>query len=723
MTFKLAALLTGIALVHDKLNDMKMDGVKVPNSRAIGIKPSPSTLQDLANIDLPAVPLFTALGYHQVVMPITNWRYRDVCKASFQTYPEAKVPFPDYTQVTMTTETPSNNVIGLLASWIELDSANTTVNEFSSTVLHYELQYAVYLGITKVVVAPPRNLNNLSTYANNMNTLLTRFPTLLLSISLPICEEPIVDQNTGEILSPVIDHLSTWDMWNSVRIQCNYHKNLSVSLLLPKLNIPSHVISRWIIEPVSILLISSSVFVPNSKNYPVLNKYNQTLLWKFLQKNWNSPPLLLLHGIDKPEAITLDKDSHLFASQQGEEVFLGDLSYFKYINFISQTTEKNLQLSPLELICSKFFQNGKSSLQNPLQPLEHNLDNITYEIFEQDKTKYDSYEAAITSLLYDIPLKEIEVLVVGPGRGPLIDRILRSSQTTSKICRITLIEKNVSVGVHLQNRNHFEWNSAVSIIVGDLRSSNTYSELKDRKFNLVVSELLGSLGDNELSPECLYPVQEHCLNGCIFIPQKVVSLVAPLIVSPQVYSQISSIQPHKPYLILLNQFEVLSSKFREIWRFNHPDQNQDLKRFNKVSFKCHNKGLIHGIIGCFKLTLYKDIEISNHPSIPHPNSLTSWLPILFPLETPIFLSDDQEVEILMKRDFDSNRVWYEWSVESFIYLLLPPQKGRTLKDRNAHNSVFGGIPVEEDSDDCQVRVRTGVTRIHNTNGEYNSMRL
>lgn len=50
----------------------------------------------------------------------------------------------------------------------------------------------------------------------------------------------------------------------------------------------------------------------------------------------------------------------------------------------------------------------------------------------------------------------------------------------------------------LQQRKASEWREKVGILFGDMRSL-VLPELAD----IVVSELLGSFGDNELSPECL----------------------------------------------------------------------------------------------------------------------------------------------------------------------------------------------------------------------------
>ena len=50
----------------------------------------------------------------------------------------------------------------------------------------------------------------------------------------------------------------------------------------------------------------------------------------------------------------------------------------------------------------------------------------------------------------------------------------------------------------MQERKEFDWGGSVNILYGDMRTV----ELPE-KVDILVSELLGSFGDNELSPECL----------------------------------------------------------------------------------------------------------------------------------------------------------------------------------------------------------------------------
>lgn len=56
----------------------------------------------------------------------------------------------------------------------------------------------------------------------------------------------------------------------------------------------------------------------------------------------------------------------------------------------------------------------------------------------------------------------------------------------------------LSICCSLQERQDTEWRDRVKIIFGDMRLIDV-----PEKADILVSELLGSFGDNELSPECL----------------------------------------------------------------------------------------------------------------------------------------------------------------------------------------------------------------------------
>ena len=155
-----------------------------------------------------------------------------------------------------------------------------------------------------------------------------------------------------------------------------------------------------------------------------------------------------------------------------------------------------------------------------------------YETFEKDPIKYREYQRAIMLALQDrqstgrfakmsvdacAPTSETAtgaadgagaagveptvIMVVGAGRGPLVAAALAASQEAGVPVKVYAVEKNENAVVTLQNRclNEPQWEAHVTVVPGDMREVSHGNVLAD----ILVSELLGSWGDNELSPECL----------------------------------------------------------------------------------------------------------------------------------------------------------------------------------------------------------------------------
>lgn len=84
-----------------------------------------------------------------------------------------------------------------------------------------------------------------------------------------------------------------------------------------------------------------------------------------------------------------------------------------------------------------------------------NLESATYQVFETDPIKYRQYEEAVYRALIDMSVKSKEtktdmyffnlisvVMVVGAGRGPLVDRSIRASERANVPIKLYAIEKN-----------------------------------------------------------------------------------------------------------------------------------------------------------------------------------------------------------------------------------------------------------------------------------------
>ncbi len=102
------------------------------------------------------------------------------------------------------------------------------------------------------------------------------------------------------------------------------------------------------------------------------------------------------------------------------------------------------------------------------------------------------------------------LMVVGAGRGPLVRAALAAAQKADRKIRVYAVEKNPNAIVTLQCLADEEWGDKVTIVSSDMRDWDA-----PEKADILVSELLGSFADNELSPECLDGAQKF-LKGLLY---------------------------------------------------------------------------------------------------------------------------------------------------------------------------------------------------------------
>jgi type II protein arginine methyltransferase len=122
---------------------------------------------------------------------------------------------------------------------------------------------------------------------------------------------------------------------------------------------------------------------------------------------------------------------------------------------------------------------------------------------------------------------QITVLYFGAGRGPLIRSTLKAAKKADVYDRVHVValDKNPNAIITLRNMIFDEkLQDKVTLIAGDMRKLTT-NELQG---DILVSELLGSFGDNELSPECLIPTEKYLKKGGIFVPWSYTNQVIPL---------------------------------------------------------------------------------------------------------------------------------------------------------------------------------------------------
>eukprot|EP00920_Eleutheroschizon_duboscqi_P000875 GHVT01002178.1.p1 GENE.GHVT01002178.1~~GHVT01002178.1.p1 ORF type:complete len:559 (+),score=92.24 GHVT01002178.1:2856-4532(+) len=254
--------------------------------------------------------------------------------------------------------------------------------------------------------------------------------------------------------------------------------------------------------------------------------------------------------------------------------------------YVSSLFQKVAPLSSAERYARPFW----DYLQMPLQPLHNDLESQTYENFEQCPVKYEKYEEAISKCLRDrramveseVALsgkspRPVVVMVVGAGRGPLVQRTLQALESSGMSAphthRIIAIEKNRNAVLTLRHRiqqdPHPGWRH-VQLLAGDTRVARP-SLLAD----VLVSELLGSFGDNELSPECLDGAQRFLRADGVSIPQRYTSTIEP-ISNVKVWNDVRSWKQQKsfetPYVCALHSvYRVAAEPPAACFDFCHPN--------------------------------------------------------------------------------------------------------------------------------------------------------
>lgn len=313
-------------------------------------------------------------------------------------------------------------------------------------------------------------------------------------------------------------------------------------------------------------------------------------------------------------------------------------------------------------------------LQRPLQPLNDHLGSTSYEDFELDPVKYRRYEDAIRLALQECHARsdDVVLMVLGAGRGPLVDAAARALADFPGRARVFVIEKNPSAAVTLRHRARDDWTHLdLSVVETDMRGWETAE-----RADIIVSELLGSWGDNELSPECLDGAQRLLKDTGISIPAEYTSHVSPIASArlhaavasrvPPGHGQLSPL-PHleTTYVVRMGAVFQLAAE-QPCFHFAHPRQGGgDNARHAVLEFvlpEALEQCVVHGFRGTFDCRLYGDVVIS---IADHNRSegMWCWSPLYIPLANPLSLRGGARLRVHFWRRTEPGRVWYEWQVE------------------------------------------------------------
>nr|CAG4651639.1 EOG090X028A [Triops cancriformis] len=541
-------------------------------------------------------------------------------------------------------------IVGKLSPYIDVDHEEPSMRKQSELALDQELAFAGHLGLPAVMCAlrgPANRHVNLARILHNKVMASTsnqaRFQVWIhVPMRSPADEaKRFQAQPAGAVEADeeIVYDEDTWHWWSHFHGVADFEKKIGLALeLSADLPNPSE-INRWLGEPVRCLIVPTELFMTNKKGFPVLSRSHQTVIKQFFRQKAQ----ILIKGALKHQHVR---------------------HYQQYMDHIWQNGQDE---DPLLA-----FANGyEDYLQFPLQPLMDNLESQTYEVFEKDPVKYTEYQKAMYLAILDkVPVEKkdeivLTLMVVGAGRGPLVRAALNAAIKADRRIRVYAVEKNPNAVVTLLAQQEEVWGDQVTVVSCDMREWNP-----PEKADILVSELLGSFGDNELSPECLDGAQKFLKDDGVSIPYSYTSFVGP-IQSAKLYNEVRNCREkdkpyysafEMPYVVhLRNRTEL--AKPQALFTFIHPNRDPviDNSRYDVKHFVALEDGVLHGLAGYFEAVLYKDVTLSINPAT-HSPGMFSWFPILFPIKDPIFVKKNDAIEVRFWRLVNRTSVWYEWCI-------------------------------------------------------------
>ncbi|KAG5179517.1 arginine-N-methyltransferase, partial [Tribonema minus] len=533
-------------------------------------------------------------------------------------------------------------VVGKISEWIDLDSPCADTRRSSEVAFKQEMAWVSHLALAAVMLPTPRPGAG-ANYSRCLNQVAqelgyvqawVRIPTVWPQSEQVSCDDGsgvlhVINAGAGtagggEGIKPAGAVLEDpWETWSRIRTLCEHLACLNVVLELTS-DLPSEAaLARWDGEQVRAVIVRTNIFLTNKKGYPTLSRRHQDLVMWLMRF--------------KLQFVVKGRPRHP----------KGYLPYLQYLDHLRTRRQVTPPLHERETFEAPYL----DFLQSPLQPLMDNLESQTYEVFEKDPVKYSQYQLAITAALLDTPEDKASggvtlLMVVGAGRGPLVRAALNASREANRQLRIVAVEKNANAVITLRNLAITECWTNVTIVASDMRCWDA-----PEKANILVSELLGSWGDNELSPECLDGAQAYLKPGGISIPYEYTSFVAPMS-SHKLWRAVESMGEVKrmetTYVVKLHNFCQMA-KEQPCFIFEHPNVplpgtgGIDNRRYVTLSFDVQQSFTLHGFAGYFSAKLYKDIDISIVPST-FSEGMFSWFPLYIPIRQPVQLRAGETLE-------------------------------------------------------------------------------
>jgi len=625
------------------------------------------------------------------------------------------------------TQEPRADVTQLVGRWWRTSVVGvvpeTPAPDTLLTRLSSQIEWATHMGIPAVVLPAIPSKEVLVEYARKVNSLAMEAQgnNVQIWLKVNLTDDALADFCVFHRLCDGLGNIGIMLMMETMSSTNVAASSVATQLIL---------LHKAIGANLKAICFPTKTFLTNKRGYPTLAKLHQVLFTETLKRVGRTIRVL----VQGPSVHDIPNAGEGMGATRC-------LPYLQYIRHIRQRPECKEALDSEEASMERAY---LDSLQRPLQPLKDHLEFSMYETFEKDPVKYTKYQEAVYLALKDglgslggaaaaAGPKLVTIAVVGAGRGPLVMRAIKAFQQLQApqgtvLLKVYAIEKNPSAAVYLQSmaRHHADWVNVVTVIKEDARNL-TRAMLEGHQIDIVVSELLGSFGDNELSPECLDPLLAGpcCKHSTVSIPMQYTSFLAP-VSSIRLHTEAKQQAqvPHEgaqplgmqrametAYVVRTHAASQTHAE-QPCWVFNHPPRFPNKERAAHLEFApdptfaaAAGSGYggmdpatasivgqaqtavsgpitIHGLLGTFTAILYARGEVLCEISIaPHRFSkdMFSWFPIYFPFREPLQVPSHCNVSVSMWRKTAEGKVWYEWYAKVH-------RKGEVIDMTPIHNS-------------------------------------
>lgn len=205
-------------------------------------------------------------GYHYIVIPFIHPRYRRelICGKA-----KNRVASITRSDLVLSSQDWNRLIVGKFSDYLEVDCEIEHVRKHSEAVFLQELEFASHLSLPAVLLQLSSG-NNIN-LARILYSKISGGCSYQVWVQLPICAKP--HQEIEE---------DSWEWWNKFRSLCDYDKKIGLALEVST-HLPSEQqMERWLGEPVKCLIIPTSLFITNQRDFPVLSRNHQELIRRFL---------------------------------------------------------------------------------------------------------------------------------------------------------------------------------------------------------------------------------------------------------------------------------------------------------------------------------------------------------------------------------------------------------------------------------------------------------